>query len=62
MKEQELLKLQFYLKSSGEIYYLKYINLWEVKQGPIIYVHYKYFVKTLMQILNFMKFWKISIS
>jgi len=53
MKEQEMLKLEFHFKSSNEIYYLKYINLWKVKQGPIIYVHYKYFGKTFTQILNF---------
>jgi len=53
MKEQEPLKLEFHFKSSNEIYYLKYINLWKVKQGPIIYVHYKYFGKTFTQILKF---------
>lgn len=62
IKGQELLKLEFHFKSSNETYYLKYINIWKVKQGTIIYVHYKYFGKTLTQILNFIKFWRISTS
>ena len=43
MKGQELLKLEFHFKFLNETYYLKYINIWKVKQGLITYLHYKYF-------------------